>query len=109
MKAKLMLAVLAALKENPTLKKYFGEILLRLVSPASPFFKPLINAGAYVAVLSALLVAVKDALIEGGIHVPAWYTIVVACIGSASAAIALGASLTGDKASLATIEKAIRE
>ncbi|RCR69410.1 hypothetical protein DUE52_11195 [Larkinella punicea] len=85
----------------PFLKKYFGEILFRIAKPASPFFRPLITAGVYLAVLSAFLVGAKDQLFPAlGWTVPVWLILSIEIVGFASGAIATVASLTLDESGL---------
>lgn len=90
----------------PFLKGTIGELLFRFIAPSSPFFQPLIKAGAVLAVLAGALVFVKDQGIPAlGWSVPAWLQLAIEILGLVSGTIAVMASLTLDEEAVADLNE----
>lgn len=81
------------------------SLLDRLQLPTSPFFKPLLKAGLFVAALSAFLVTIQASLTSGGIDAPVWLKITTIVVGAIGAGLAAAAKLTVDAEAPETIAR----
>ncbi|MDR6195171.1 hypothetical protein [Siphonobacter sp. SORGH_AS_0500] len=66
----------------------------RLFAPTSPFFKPLMYAGAIIAVLAGALSTFQDQILAAGLPVPG--SVIIPIVGWVSAAVSAVSSLTVD-------------
>lgn len=83
----------------PFILDHFSEILFRLVAPSSPFFRPLIKTGTWLAVICAAVVNVRNQVEGLGVEIPFQVSLGIEILGWVSGAIAGFAALTLDNQS----------